>query len=716
MSGRPPLPPPSQLSSDHDGPPPSVLPTRRDGKPKSRLSWDEKLHVLDPLSPVEMTKSRLRAFAKLFASRAEQAIATLVGQGPRMWTTLRCPLTYKHIARHLLVDRIPSLYPQWVGSKSNSSSLFLCIDVDPDRNPKDPNGSFRNRRLGVERALRKMGIDVRDPRQVLIRPTPSGGLHYYVFFDESNPIEEYHALLRAAGLKHKPGHVEFFPSETHGLRLPFGHIPGGDHDPRAWVQFIDDYENGRIRRHSLKVLADRLRRGGKPSPGGKPIREKPSAKVEVGNRKFLGIPKRLQTRTPGSRPKDTEFQVRRYMDLMENGIRSFQDAKNLERLGIRIPGTRNWALNQLAAHHIWVLHETAEQAAGHLLRWSMDGRHDSKDIRSDLEKGTNIVANQLGYMCPWYETHKRVVQAPLRIFDRDKLYAPEELEALRPSVLALPESDRLPQAQFLLEFLSYAKRNGWSALDASGWEAAVAVIEVIRKWPGCRGKNNYKFRIDRAKESGILRVVREKWHNHDGPGRPRTYRLSVPVIAPGEASVGYDHALTYLTGQSNLVMEPAPSKHEQDEAPRRREHGPSHEQPGDGPARRQDHPRHSRPGCSPGHLGQAAHQRHPQWAPSQALSDPGPRFGRTLLNRQARSVTSQLGAISRSGVPDDSLMARTGCIQPGQVRKLSGPKFYRNRPIPNPPPLDSPKALRHCLSEGPSGVTGGLFGAPPRPG
>ena len=329
---------PSRRHADLNGHPQVKLPTRRDGKPKSRLSWEEKLQVLDPQSPVEATKSRLRDFANLFASRADQAIATLVGQGPRDWITLRCPLTPKHIARHLLANRIPSLHPQWVGSRSKSSSLFLCIDVDPDRDPSALKGSFGQRCLRVEQALRKMGIDVRDPRQVLIQPTPSGGLHYYVFFDDLNPIEEYHVLLKAAGLKHTPGRVEFYPSETHGLRLPFGHIPGREHDPKSWLQFIDDYKNGRIRRHSLKVLGDRLRRGKKSSAGGKSTRGKPHVlKDGVRESKVLGIPKRFHPRMARSQPTDNEAQ--RYQDLMGNGIKSFHDARDLDRLGIREPGT-----------------------------------------------------------------------------------------------------------------------------------------------------------------------------------------------------------------------------------------------------------------------------------------------------------------------------------------------------------------------------------------
>ena len=103
-----------------------------------------------------------------------------------------------------------------------------------------------------------MGINPDNPRSVLIQSTPSGGRHYYVFFDAPYGLDQYHALLHAVGLRHVPGEIEFYPSPNQGLRLPFGHIPGQPHDPGAWIQFIDDYRNHRIIRHSLAALYDNL--------------------------------------------------------------------------------------------------------------------------------------------------------------------------------------------------------------------------------------------------------------------------------------------------------------------------------------------------------------------------------------------------------------------------------------------------------------------------
>ena len=669
MSGRPILPHSSRLTSDQGSPSPAIVPKRRDGKPKSRLSWDEKLQALDPLSPVKVTKSRIKSFTELFASRSDQAIATLVGQGHGKWVTLhRCPLTHKHIGRHLLADRIPTIQPQWFGSRSFFSSPYFCLDVDH----KGARAAFRKRCLAAERALRRMGIDPNDPRQVLIQPSPSGGRHYYVFFDGLNPVDEYHHLLRSAGLKHTQGDIEFYPSETHGLRLPFGHIPGEVHDPRAWIQFIDDYDFGRIRLHSLRVLRDRLGRSKWPSPTGKPGREKPShAKVMARDGRDLGIPKRLSPRISGSRPEDVDAQVQRYMELMENGIKSFRDVRDLERLGIRVAGTRNRALNHLAAHRIWFLHETAEQAADYLLHWSMDERHDSKDIRSDLEKGTSIVSNQLAYMCPWYESHEKTKVAPLPVGDRERHFAPAELNALRLTVLDLPEGDRVSQAHFLLELLSYTKKHGWLAADDSGREAAVAINEVIRKWPGCRGKNIYKKRIDQATEAGILRVVREKWHNHDGPGRPRTYRLNVPIIASEEASVGYDDALAYLAGKSDLDVKSSPSEHDQEKALRSESHEPNPEQSEVGHALGDVHPEPLHPGRPPGSLGQDSHQRNQEPTQAYELPHPSPGVcptlrgpgGRRLTVKEWKDLLWKKRFDSVDGQSRDAYLARLGRIE-----------------------------------------------------
>jgi hypothetical protein len=245
-----------------------VLPRTRTGQIKHRFTWDEKLRILDPTAPTKTTAARLEAFRNLFAFRRTDAIITKVGQGPRAWTALRGPLTLPHIARHLLADTVPTLKPQWVGARILKGTFFLCIDVDPDRtahhtladkydltrldddevarllrqtkpaNPK-PKPPFTDRCRQVEATFRRLGVNPADPTQTLVVPTPSGGRHYYLFLDGRYFPDQIQALFEAAGLHHRPGETEFFPSTRQGLRLPFGHIPGQPHDRTAWIRFID---------------------------------------------------------------------------------------------------------------------------------------------------------------------------------------------------------------------------------------------------------------------------------------------------------------------------------------------------------------------------------------------------------------------------------------------------------------------------------------------
>ncbi len=100
--------------------------------------------------------------------------------------------------------------------------------------------NFVNRCKEVERALYRIGIP---RRSWLIQPTPSGGRHYYAFFYRSVVTWEISQVLELVNLRHINGQHEIYPSETHGLRLPFGWIPGTAHEPEAWVEFIRAYDD-----------------------------------------------------------------------------------------------------------------------------------------------------------------------------------------------------------------------------------------------------------------------------------------------------------------------------------------------------------------------------------------------------------------------------------------------------------------------------------------
>ncbi|MEO1994757.1 MAG: hypothetical protein ABGZ17_05725, partial [Planctomycetaceae bacterium] len=271
-----------------DAPVDALLVTKS-GMPKHRFTWEERLQLLDPTADLEATEERLMAFQKLFGFRYTKAIITRRGQGPRSWSALRGRLTLALIVQHLLAGRIPTRPPRWVGARSFEWSFFLCIDVDAERTPErtpeqwleenydtthmkeeakrwligqrkqtrpspsNPKPSLDERQQQVEQAFEMMGVNSRKRNEVLVQRTPSGGFHYYLFFDQAYSVDQYRLLLQEAGLRHIPGQIEFFPSTTQGLRLPFGHIPGRPDRPQAWIEFIDRYRCRRIHRHSLLV-------------------------------------------------------------------------------------------------------------------------------------------------------------------------------------------------------------------------------------------------------------------------------------------------------------------------------------------------------------------------------------------------------------------------------------------------------------------------------
>ena len=225
---------------------------------------NDELIYLDHRSSREATLSRVEEYRRLFAYRYARGIVTRRGQGPSAWTAFRGRLGNEQVIQHLLADRFPGRPPIWYGSRSFPTSRHLCLDADADRTPEQilakkypewermpediydaelgkivfqlrrqvPRPSFADRCSLVERAFRRMGINPDNSCSVLIQRTPSGGRHYYLFFDALYSLDQYHELLHAAGLKHIPGEIEFYPSPNHGFRLPFGLVPGRAPRPR----------------------------------------------------------------------------------------------------------------------------------------------------------------------------------------------------------------------------------------------------------------------------------------------------------------------------------------------------------------------------------------------------------------------------------------------------------------------------------------------------
>ena len=386
---------------------------------------------------------------------------------------------------------------------------------------------------------------------MLVQATPSGGRHYFIFLDASYFVANTEDLWGLVGLKHVPGQIEFYPSESHALRLPFGHIPGTNHNPRAWIRFTDDYTRGRIERFNLSDLYDNFyqNRSRSPQPQHHPHSQTQSPQQSPRSRPtpVRVTPSRSLQTPPGSGmmglPKSDRQATQRYLELLANGPASSREAEELMTLGVRVPGTRTQAMKHLVAHEIFVRGTPAEEATRKIVAWLYDPRHESKDIHSDLAQGRTRVADQAERMVRWYADHKQPPtgrsQQPHQ--NTTARFSPAELAALTPCVQALPPQDRTHQAHFLLSFLGFAKRHGHPTATPPGWAAAPAVRQVIRRWPGCNHMA-YKKWLDHAKTAGLLVMVQEKFQNPHGKGRARTYRLHVPVVAEGEWTLDYNTA------------------------------------------------------------------------------------------------------------------------------------------------------------------------------
>lgn len=398
-----------------------------------------------------------------------------------------------------------------------------------------------------------MGINPDNPTSVLIQPTPSGGRHYYVFFDSPYLLSQYHQLLHAVKLQHVPGEIEFYPSTKHGLRLPFGYIPGKTHDPQAWIQFIDDYRNGKIIRHSLADCHDSLEKHTEiQSRRIQSVKESRPGSPTGNMHQKVSSSSTPKSAEPTRYPNHGADADSRYRSLLEE-IRCSTDAEELMSLGILLPGTRTKVLNHLAAHLIWFRHLSAADATKELTEWALNKRHNSKDIQEDLACGTDAVARHIARICGWHARHKTTSPHSRNSATTNVAkFTQAELETVRTALGKTPRSDRREQAEFYLHFLHFSKRHGTTTPDNQAWQSSPAVRQVIRRWPGCHHMN-YKLRIAHALESGLLEITREKWHRPGGMGRARNYRLNVVPDQSTTAMIDYDTALNMLVTNAPLV-------------------------------------------------------------------------------------------------------------------------------------------------------------------
>lgn len=561
---------------------PSILLTKG-GLPKSRYSLKEKLKILDPSSGEDAVVARLNEFLGLFCARKQGGIVTLRGKGASSWTAFRGSIGVSQVIDHLLANLISNRDPIWYGSRGGRLCQYFCLDIDTDRfshkilvdeNPDWPTFSigeyqrqiseigsrfssnesklpFHERCKQVHSALRRMGINPLNPRSVLVQQTPGGGLHFYVFLDKLYFQYQVEDLLKDAGLRNVKGSIEIYPSERQGLRLPFGLVPGRQHQPQAWIQFIDDVRNGRIIRHTLQGCYEALARHYRSHTrrissvkNSRPAIDQTSLQEPSSDSCGFRPPENQSEKNASLQISNqiSERQIR-YQSLL-NGIRSKEDSMELLRIGIRIPGTRTAALKKIAEHLIWFRRYSGVDAATLMIKWAMRPGHASVDIESDLKNGTVIVENQIMAMCRWYESHRSPSKSILP--NSVEQFSFRELDSLKTSLRKLSESERFNQAIFLVHFLRFAKRYGKRVENGIGWDSSPAIRQVVRRWPGCHHMN-YKDRINHAISSGCISIIRESLYRLNGKGRARTYRLFVPVVDLSECELTDNQAVSYLT-------------------------------------------------------------------------------------------------------------------------------------------------------------------------
>lgn len=488
----------------------------RGGTPKTRYSPAEQARILGG------TPADLAAFADLFAPRRTDYSLTRPRSGnPRDWTAGRGRLSDGRIVRHLLGARLPGRPPQWVAVRAWDWTRFVVIDVDLRGDRAD----FDRRCAEVEAALDRLGVP---PESRLVTATPSGGRHYFFFPNGRIRTAEITPTLALVGIAASKGRYEVFPSTSHAIRLPFGHMPGRPHDPDAWIRFVRSPPPGVNWEECKRRAAEYARASRRSVPAPASGHRSAPAKSRQGLRsashnRAIGLPKQARDK------------LRRYRELLGRPIGSPAEAEELWRLGILEPGTRHEALLRVAWHFVFVRGADEDEAAEAVTDWAYrTGATTSEDVRRDLARGTRRVEADVREMVRFF-VRRRDEQGT---FTRPRL-APTEVAHLAAAVAPLPPRDRRLHGRFLLEFLNFAKSKGREV--PGGWECRIAAAGVMRTWPGCSGRR-YKRYLDRAREVGVIELTREKWRSADRTGRPRTFRIAVPATAAADRTLTRDDA------------------------------------------------------------------------------------------------------------------------------------------------------------------------------
>lgn len=499
----------------------------RKGLPRRRFLFEEYLAIL------ACEEDDLQDYGQLFMPRRSPHIVRRVRWGQDSgWKTVHHSPTLNQLAMHLVGARIPGRGPVWIGAVGWRLTRWVAIDVDCRGDQAD----FEERCGFLESRLNDVGIPI---TSLLVVPTPSGGRHYYLFFEYQCDAEAARRSLTMIGIKHEPGRFELFPTQECGLRLPFGHTPDGQTGPQDWLRFLRDYREGRFPRIDFEVF----RRRAEEFARGRYL-HKPSSLVvtKTQTRRLTIVPQTHGVQGSSTRPTGADTVAARYLELLTRAQLTGDDAAEFWRLGICKRGTRVAATRRIAWHLVFNRRLSREEAIRACTTWVYStGRRTSADVESDLTHGTNKVADQTAAIVEW--TWKRRNETPGSKVTAKALgvFSASEVEVLADRLTQVPLRRRREFLDFGLEMIRFAKFQGEP--NSSGWEGCPSVRGIIRKWPCCSGMR-YRAKMAWAIKSGLIEQTREKRQSSDGTGRARTYLVKVPVTPQSEWLLGLDDART----------------------------------------------------------------------------------------------------------------------------------------------------------------------------
>lgn len=511
----------------------------RAGKTKSRYSDAERLQILGA------TQADLNATIRLFCpGRPLYAATRGKNEDPRDWTTPLGRIPDSEVLRHLTGNLTPGIHPKWVAPHSWEATRWIGIDVDLRGDRED----FQRRCKFVIAALTTLGV----PRKAILKSeTPSGGRHYRFFTTRKVRVADIPHVLALVGLHESAGQIEVFPKLKKGMRLPFGYIPGREHDPRQWLRFIRAYRRRRFPRvnwlecmqkaeqHAAATLnSETALSKTSDEDSDSPNDRAPRRRVTLGN--CLGIPK-SRSNSSSSPLKD------RYKELLSRPFANSSEAVELWNLGICAEGTRVEATRRMAWHLLFARQICVVEAADKLVEWVYQtGQQTSKDVRDDLANGTRKVEKWTRGVIQSLDKCPRQVHS----IEKDLThFSVAEVDAIR-NILGAAALDR-SLLSVACSFLRFAKLHGEP--QPTGWLVQIAVNGVIRKWPYCSGMK-YKPLIEALKAAGVIELTREKRQTSNGTGRPRTYLIKVrPELRTG-AAMSQEEALQHAL-QSDCTSE-----------------------------------------------------------------------------------------------------------------------------------------------------------------